>query len=48
MNIDIFPKKDLLDKWSEDKKWYKATAGEPPKCLRCGKPLPKKQGECAL
>ena len=48
MNIDIFPKKDLLDKWSEDKKWYETTVGEPPKCLRCGRAMPSKISHCAL
>ena len=48
MNIVIFPKKELLIKWSEDKKWYETTVGEPPKCLRCGKVLPPKISHCAL
>ena len=48
MNIDIFPKKNLLDKWRRDKKWYETAAGEPPKCLRCGRVLPSKLSHCAL
>ena len=48
MNIDIFPKKDLLDKWRRDTKWYETAAGEPPKCLRCGRAMPSKISHCAL
>ncbi|MBQ9721157.1 MAG: hypothetical protein IJV64_10755, partial [Oscillospiraceae bacterium] len=48
MDISIYPKKELLAKWSEDRKWYEAAAGKPPRCLRCGKPLPPKLSLCAL
>lgn len=48
MNISIYPKKKLLDQWSEDKKWYKAAVGEPPKCLRCGQSMPQKLSHGAL
>ena len=48
MDISIYPKKELLAKWGEDRKWYEAAAGEPPRCLRCGKPLPPKLSLCAL
>ena len=33
MDISIYPKKELLAKWSEDRKWYEAAAGKPPRCL---------------
>lgn len=48
MDIRIYPKNLLLARWQEDKKWYKTAAGKPPKCLRCGQPLPPKLGHCAL
>ena len=48
MDISIYPKKELLDKWSEGKKWYKTAAGNPPKCLRCGQPMPPKLSHSAL
>lgn len=48
MDIRIYPKNLLLARWQEDKKWYKTAADKPPKCLRCGQPLPLKLGHCAL
>ena len=48
MDISIYPKKELLAKWDENKKWYKTAVGEPPKCLRCGHAMPLKRSHCAL
>ena len=48
MDIRIYPKNLLLARWQEDNKWYKTAADKPPKCLRCGQPLPLKLGHCAL
>lgn len=48
MNISIYPKRELLSRWSEDRKEYAGASGMTPCCLRCGKRLPAKLGECAL
>ena len=48
MNISIYPKEELLARWREDKAKHAIVGARPPLCLRCGKPLPEKQGECAL
>ena len=48
LSIHIYPQRELLKTWEEDRAFFQPDAGQPPMCLRCGKTLRSRLVENAL